>query len=113
MDQTEQPFVDFEQEPHRRDSAVRLGDVVRQLMEETIAPQQAVFQAVGEAWSALVPQELRRHCRIVDVADGQIKVQVDSPVYMYELRLCGSELRDELARLCPQARIRQIKLSVG
>jgi hypothetical protein len=113
MGQTEQPFVDFEQELQRRGDAVRLGDVVRQLMEETIEPQQAVFQAIDQAWSALLPQELRRHCRIVDVADGQIKVQVDSPVYIYELRSCSSELKDELARLCPQARIKQIKLSIG
>jgi len=93
--------------------AVRLGDAVSQLMEGQISPVHKKFGPVSEMWSQLLPDELVRHCKPAGVSGGQLKVIVDSPAYLYELRLCGAELLKELQRHCPAARIKEIKLVIG
>lgn len=94
-------------------STIRLGHVAQQLMAEQISPRQTKFGPVAELWSQLLPAEISRHCEIVDISGGQIKVQVDSPSYMYELQLCSSELLEELQQQCPKARLTKIKFVVG
>jgi predicted nucleic acid-binding Zn ribbon protein len=93
--------------------AVRLSDTLSELMNNHISPRQARFGSIAELWSQLLPAELSRHCRLHEVSSGQLKVLVDSPVYMYELKLCSSELLEELRRQCPRAKIKEIKFVVG
>ncbi len=82
-------------------------------MDRQISPRQAVFSDVADMWSQMLPAELTRHCEIVDISGGLLKVQVDSPSYMYELQLCSSELLDELQQHCPKARLTRIKFVVA
>jgi len=93
--------------------SVKLGDTLSELMEGRINPQQDRFGAVAEVWRRLLPVELCRHCRIADITGGSLKVLVDSPSYLYELRLCTSELLGEIQQQCPQVRIKKIKFTVG
>ncbi len=95
------------------DRTVRLGDVVQQFMAEQISPRQAKFGAVAELWGQLLPAELCRHCKIVDISGGQLKVRVDSPAYKYELQVCSSERLEELQQQCPRARLTKIKFVVA
>jgi len=92
--------------------AVRLHEMLTELMDNTIVPQQAQFRRVSELWQQMLPAELSGHCRVADISAGQLKVLVDSPSYMYELQLCSSNILAELQRRCPQARIRAIKLAL-
>lgn len=95
------------------DRTVRLGDAVQQFIAEQVSPRQARFGAVAELWSQLLPAELCRHCEIVDISGGQLKVRVDSPAYKYELQLCSSEILEELQQQCPSARLTKIKFVVA
>jgi predicted nucleic acid-binding Zn ribbon protein len=95
------------------DNTVSLGAVLGGLIENHVSPQQARFGLITEAWSQTLPTELGRHCRIVDISSGRLKVLADSPSYVYELQLCSSEILEELARRCPRARIKEIKVAVG
>ncbi len=95
------------------DGAVRLGDVTRELMDNRISPVAARFGPIAELWSQLLPDELRRHCKIAGISGGQLKVLVDLPAYRYELQLCSSELLSELQQQCPRAHIKKIKFVVG
>ena len=97
----------------RLDRTVRLGQAVQQLMAEQISPRQARFDAVAEAWRQVLPDELCQHCKITDISGGQLKVQVDSPSYKYELQLCGPELLKELQLQCPKARLTKIRFVVA
>jgi predicted nucleic acid-binding Zn ribbon protein len=94
-------------------TAVRIGDVLGELMEKRVSPQQIRFGLIAEAWSQLLPVELCQHCRIAGISGSRLKVLADSPSYMYELQLLSCELLKELARQCPQARIQEIKFAVG
>jgi len=91
----------------------KLGDAVKQLMENRISPQQARFGPIAELWSQLLPAELCRHCKLADLSGGQLKVLVDSPTHLYELQLCSSQLLEELQQQCPRARIKKIKFVIG
>lgn len=96
--------------PH---GVVRLDQAVRQLVEEQVSPRQARFSQVADAWGRLLPAQLSCHCEIVDIAGGQLGVQVDSSSYLYELQLCSAELLDELQRQCPKVRLTKIKFAVA
>ncbi|MDD5063653.1 MAG: DciA family protein [Phycisphaerae bacterium] len=98
---------------HRAERAVGLGDVLSELMEKRISPQQSRAELIAEAWSQLLPIELCRHCRIDGISGHKLKVLADSPSYVYELQLLSSELLEELGRQYPQARIQEIKVVVG
>jgi predicted nucleic acid-binding Zn ribbon protein len=97
----------------RADSTVRLGEVAERLLAEQISPRQEKFGPIAEIWSLMLPAELARHCEIVGVSNGRLKVQVDSPSYMYELQLCSSELLEELQQQCPKARLTKIKFVIA
>ncbi len=101
------------QKQRYRDKAVRLGEVTRELMEKRISPQQARFGSIPEIWNQLLPDELRRHCKIAGISGSQLRVLVDLPAYKYELQLCSSELLSELQRQCPRAHIKKIQFVVG
>lgn len=90
-----------------------LGEVLSELMEGRVAPKHSRFGLISEALSQVLPSELYQHCRIVDVSGGRIKVAANSPSYVYELQLLSYELLKELARRFPQARIKEIKFTVG
>ena len=94
-------------------AAARLGDITKELMENRISPQQARFGSIPEIWNQLLPDELRRHCKIEGISGGQLKVLVDLPAYKYELKLCSAELLSELQQQCPRAHIKKIKFVVG
>ncbi|UCG47660.1 MAG: DUF721 domain-containing protein [Phycisphaerales bacterium] len=97
----------------RYKAAVSLGQVVSQLMAEQISPRQARLCEVADLWGRLLPSSLHEHCRIVDISRGLLKVEVDSPSYLYELQLCSEELLEELQRQCPGARVKRIKFVVA
>ena len=99
--------------PEKLGKTVKLGDTLRELMEHQISPRQARLGPIFELWSQLLPTELARHCKLSDVSGGQLKVLVDSPAHLYELKLCSSELLEELQRQCPRAKIKGIKFVVG
>ena len=95
------------------ETAVKLGDTIREVLDERISPQQDRVSAAVEAWQRLVPVGLAQHCRVTGLTGGVLKIVVDSSSYMYELQLCRCELLNELQRECPHSRIRKIEPAVG
>jgi predicted nucleic acid-binding Zn ribbon protein len=98
--------------PKRR-GAARLGDVVRELVDNQISRRQTEFSSVEEFWKFTLPAELSQHCRIAGIAGGKLMVSVDSPSYMYELQLVSYELLKELRRQCPRVSVEKIKFVIA
>jgi hypothetical protein len=113
MDEIEQIQNTLEYRRRPSYGAVSLGQVAQQLLTEQISPQQAKFSQVDEVWRDLLPAELQKHCEIADISGGQLNIQVDSPSYVYELRLCSSQLLAELQRQCPRVRLAKIRFTVA
>ncbi len=97
----------------KQDRTEHLGQVLNEFMEKQLLPQQKSSAAIADLWDQLLPVEMAGHCRPDSFSGGLLKVIVDSPVYMHELRLCCSELLGQLQKQCPRARIRTIKLVLG
>jgi hypothetical protein len=95
------------------DAAVRLGDVIEEILRRRIEPRHLKLQAVRQAWDSLLPDELSRHCRPVELAGGSLKVAVDSPSHLYELRLVSGAVLEQLRRSCSSANVRQIRPVLG
>ena len=91
---------------------VRLGEVLAYLVEGRIQPLHARLGPVLELWDQLLPEELARHCRIETIVGRELKVAAASPAHLHELRMCVRELLAELRRQCPQAKIRNIRLTL-
>jgi hypothetical protein len=94
----------------RYDRFVGIGQVVEQFISKQVAPQQKKYGDIVEVWERVLPDELSRHCEIVDIAGGSLFVKVDSPSHKYELHLCSSVILKELQKECPRARLTKIKL---
>jgi len=92
------------------DRMTRIGEAAEQFMGKQVSPKQKRYGAVLEVWKQVMPEELSRHCEIIDISGGQLTVRVDSPSYKYELHLCSSEILKELQRQCPRVRLTKIKL---
>ena len=66
-----------------------------------------------DLWEELLPQELARHCKLVSLLRGVLKVEVESGPYMFEMQNICQELLEKLRQYCPGARVDSIKLVAG
>lgn len=97
----------------KRYSVKSLGDMAGELFERNISPKHAKYEKISQIWEELLPRELAKHCWIDNFNGGHLKVKVDSPAYLYELKMCSESLLEELNRNFAGARIREIKLSLA
>lgn len=98
---------------NRKSNAAKLGDILSEIVESRISPQQGRFQPVAELWEQMLPSELAQHCKIADISRGRLTVQADLPSYANELRWCSPELLEEIQQRCPRAKVKEIKVIVG
>ena len=96
-----------------RASTARIGHLVDTLLRESIKPAQTRLEPLAEAWNRVVPPGLAAHCRVKGWGSGQLRIGVDSPVYLYELQLCRQDLLQALKQSCPRSGLREIKLTLG
>jgi hypothetical protein len=94
----------------RFDTFVRIGQAAEEFFAGQITTQHRKYGDVLEIWEQVLPEELSRHCEIVNISGGNLSVQVDSPSHKYELHLCSREILKELQKECPKARLTKIKL---
>ena len=97
----------------KRYQAKLLGEAAGELFEKKISPKHARYEKISQIWEELLPRELAKHCRIDNFVGGQLRVKVDSPAHLYELKTCSESLLEELNRNFSGARIREIKLSLA
>jgi len=79
-----------------RREAVRLGDTLAEVFGGALSNNQEKLARVSVLWREIVPAELCEHCQVVAISGTVIKVQVDLPIYAYQLRLCSDELLAKL-----------------
>jgi len=96
-----------------RPNTKRLGDLIHTIMERSIKPSQKRVNPVVEAWLSIVPPGLAPYCRVKGVVKAELRIGVDSPVYLYELQLCSQDLLKALQEKVPRAGLRRIKFILG
>ncbi len=91
----------------------RLGDTLAELMTSSLQPKHEMFEAVAKFWDEVVPAEVKEHCRITSISNGRIRVAVDSPTYLYQIRLSSAGLLATLRDQGPSARFKKIDCFIG
>ena len=97
----------------RRDTVVKLAEPLQKIMDRKISPAADKFGAVAQYWRQNLPEDLKKHCRIKNLENGKLKVAVDSPVYLYQMKMMSTMLLKDLKASCPKARIKYINFVVG
>ena len=87
----------------------KAGDVAGQYMDNR-ARSLTKNTAIVDTWNETLPVGLREHCRLAEVKNGVLEVEVEPGVYMHELRLVSSELLEEIRSRCGRAAVKKIKL---
>ena len=99
----------------RKSEPAPLAEALAEVMEPRrtgITQRYEAASRLSEVWAQLLPEEMARRCRIVDLAEGLLTVSVDSPSYMYELRISSNQLVEHLRRECPEAKLRAMKITL-
>ena len=97
----------------RRSQPAPLAEALAEIMQlpkTGLSSRHEAASRLNEAWSQLLPVEMIKRCRIADLAAGVLTVEVDSPSYMYELRISSHQLVEHLQRECPEAKLRAMKI---
>jgi hypothetical protein len=108
--------MDAKTQFRHRSEPTLLADALVKMMEPRrtgISQRYEAASQLGEVWAQALPEEMVRRCRIVDLAAGLLTVEVDSPSYMYELRISSQQLVEHLRRECPEAKLRAIKITLA
>ncbi|HSV27695.1 MAG TPA: DUF721 domain-containing protein [Sedimentisphaerales bacterium] len=90
-----------------------LGDILTLYMGDCLEPRHEAFAKVAEAWQEIVPRHLARFCRLADVSRGTVRVRVNSPAYMHQLRLQAGELLAHLQLRAGRKTVRNIRFEIG
>ena len=88
-----------------------ISEILGPMVHERIRARYEQSEILQRRWSEILPPLLAGHCRIEEFSAGVLKVFVDGPGYMLELRLCKEELRDEM-KATTGIKIKEIKLLV-
>ena len=113
VDEKQLRNIASEQAKSKLERTASLADALKELMENSISPQWTRFAVISELWAQLLPPELLKHCKITNISGSRLKVAVDSPSYMHELRLCSSELLNQLRQQHSSVRIKKIDVVLG
>ena len=92
---------------------VLLGNVLKDVMAKRISHRHGKVEMIEQIWSQLLPLELTEHCRIDSFNNGVLKVIVDGPGYMHEMRLCKSQLLEQLKTETTGIGIKDIRFDIG
>ncbi|MFA5424686.1 MAG: DUF721 domain-containing protein [Phycisphaerae bacterium] len=95
-----------------RDDVSQLGDLLGDMVGR-FGERHELTVKLEQAWSEILPAGLSEHCRLDEVSAGVLKVNVDGPGYMHEIRMCKRQLCDALNKAVPGLKIRDIKTNIG
>ena len=105
--------MDSTQRAGYRAQPARISEVLAKFIEPGpagIARRYETAENIRLLWSQLLPPALAQSCRIVDLSQGILTVEADSPSFLYELRISSTELVRHLKAGCPSAKVRAIKV---
>jgi hypothetical protein len=96
-----------------RQQAAPIGEALARFMEpgpSGLTQRYETASQIHSLWTQLLPEVLSQHCRIVDLSQGTLTVEADSPSFLYEMRISSQQLIGFLRRGCPSAKVREIKV---
>ena len=96
-----------------RQQATPIGEALAKFIEpgpSGLTRRYETGSQISSLWTQLLPEIMAKHCRIVDLSQGTLTVEADSPSFLYEMRISSQQLIGFLRQGCPSAKIREIKV---
>ncbi len=69
----------------KRGKPVHIGEVIAKLQQTTSLGANLEQARIWENWEQIVGVHLARHCRPHNIKDNQLRIAVQSPVWMHKL----------------------------
>ena len=91
----------------------KIGDLLREYLRDKGWLSQNPYAALFQEWTRIAGDALAGHCRLLDIEDGVLLVEVDHPGWMQMLQLRRKSLLDAARKAAPQARIEGLRIHLG
>jgi len=91
----------------------RVGDLLREYLREKGWASQNPYAALFEQWPRIAGDALAKHCRLTDVDEGVLRVEVDHPGWLQMLQLRRVSLLEAARKAAPEARIDGMRIHLG
>jgi hypothetical protein len=88
-----------------------LGDLVS-AMPADVRQRMVEAQAI-DLWFEVVPEKIARHTRPLELRDGVLVIQVDSPVWATELTAMSERFRTMLVERLGKRRLKSVRFTVS
>lgn len=85
-------------------------------IEQFLAKRRPLFkrtEKVAEMWEALLPEAIRKHCRLAGFVSGVLTVEVSAGPFLHQLQMIRGRLLEEIQNQCPQSGVRDIRIMPG
>ena len=94
--------------------ALPIGRLLQRYSREALVRQESSAAKLNSALAQFVDAEFMAHCRSLCVRAGTLIIEMDAPALAYDYRRKYLFLlREHLAQAMPQARIVDIRFSIG
>jgi hypothetical protein len=111
QDEILQRLVKYKRKPYSRTTPI--GKSVDKYFNGVISKNYEKMTPVVKTVKNLLTPNISAHCRVKDLQQGKLTIEVDNPVYMHELRMCAPELLKEIKRTNKSSRVRYINFVIG
>jgi len=91
----------------------RLGDLLREFLEARGWASADPYSPLFTGWKTVVGGSLADHCRLAEVDDGILIVEVDHPGWMQMLALQKMSVLEAARRAAPGARIEGLRSRIA
>ena len=69
----------------RSNKPVHISDILARMKQTTVLGKNLEQAKIWEHWEKLIGKHLAAHCRPHSIKDGQLRIIVESPVWMHKL----------------------------
>jgi predicted nucleic acid-binding Zn ribbon protein len=91
----------------------RVGDLLRQFLEMRGWASGDPYSPLFAGWKGVVGEPLAGHCRLTEVDDGVLIVDVDHPGWLQMLAMQKQAVLSAARRMAPGARIEGLRTRIA
>jgi predicted nucleic acid-binding Zn ribbon protein len=90
-----------------------LAKAINEYIAEHVEQKHEENQDIAKAWRETVPSQLASFCRLAEITRGRVRIVVQSPSHLYQLRLSERELLLAMQKRCGRKAVKELKFEIG
>jgi hypothetical protein len=89
----------------------RIQDIIPGVIKTMSSGQGESKKDIGDVWYDIVGEDGKKHTRVSGVKDGILKIDVDSPAWLYQMNMKRKNIMDQLIK--EKMEIKKIIFKIG